>query len=311
MPVIVTVRLASGSRPAIRQVTATASVRQSGSSTAVMLSPAGIGSRSSSNADCWGPALPTVRVKVTVPPGATGSGPAVLVRLTSAAEVMSTDVVAVLSLGSDSSTGAVTAAVLVRAPSGASGATIPVRVTVRVASTGTEAQLQLTWSVTVQLAPPASVTVTASRPSGIESVSSTFGASEGPPLETDSWYWIVCPGMAVAGEAVLIRARLAPRLGSKVATPVLFSRSGSGVTAVTDAAFCSAGVDPVGRVTGTVTVTLSPTSRAGTVQATIPPGAVHVPSVVVTVPTVTPGSSGSAMASPVARDGPLLVTVSW
>src|SRR6266446_2169590 len=285
---------------------------------------AGSGSFIDTLAEAFGPALLTVIVYVSVPPGVSGSGASVLViaRLASARTVVVAMAVLLVRFGSKvvaELTVAVLESVL---PSSAAGLTWTPRVKVAVAPLANEPMVQFTVPVepaagVVQLQ-PAGVgidwnVVSAGSGSFIDTLAEAFG----PALLTVIVYVSVPPGVTGSGESVLVIARLASARTVVVAMAVLLVRFGSKVVAeLTVAVLESVLPSSAAGLTWTprVKVAVAPLANEPMVQFTVPvepaAGVVQLQPAGVGIDwNVVSAGSGSFIVTLAAAFGPALLTV--
>src|SRR3989441_665251 len=284
---------------------------------------AGSGSFIVTLAAAFGPALLTVIVYVSVPPGVTGSGESVLViaRLASARTVVVA--VALLLPVLESAVVELTVAVLVSVlPSAVSGLTWTPRVKVAVAPLANEPMVQFTVPVepaagVVQLQ-PAGVGIDWNVVSaGSGSFIVTLAAAFGPALLTVIVYVSVPPGVTGSGESVLVIARLASARTVVVAMAVLLVRFGSKVVAeLTVAVLESVLPSSAAGLTWTprVKVAVAPLANEPMVQFTVPvepaAGVVQLQPAGVGIDwNVVSAGSGSFIVTLAAAFGPALLTV--
>src|SRR2546425_664210 len=240
---------------------------------------AGSGSFIVTLAAAFGPALLTVIVYVSVPPGVTGSGESVLViaRLASARTVVVAMAVLLVRFGSKvvaELTVAVLESVL---PSSAAGLTWTPRVKVAVAPLANEPMVQFTVPVepaagVVQLQ-PAGVGIDWNVVSaGSGSFIVTLAAAFGPALLTVIVYVSVPPGVTGSGESVLVIARLASARTVVVAVALLLPVLESAVVELTVAVLVSVLPSAVSGLTWTprVKVAVAPLANEPMVQFTVP-----------------------------------------
>src|SRR5882672_9373481 len=239
---------------------------------------AGSGSFIVTLAAAFGPALLTVIVYVSVPPGVTGSGESVLViaRLASARTVVVA--VALLLPVLESAVVELTVAVLVSVlPSAVSGLTWTPRVKVAVAPLANEAMVQFT----VPVEPAAGVVQLQPAGVGIDwnvvcagsgSFIVTLAAAFGPALLTVIVYVSVPPGVTGSGESVLVIARLASARTVVVAVALLLPVLESAVVELTVAVLVSVLPSSAAGLTWTprVKVAVAPLTNEAMVQFTVP-----------------------------------------
>ena len=157
-------------------------------------------------------------------------------------------------------------------------------------------------------APWLGVADTKVRPGGSGSSSVTPVAADGPPLETTSVQVTVPPAIAVPPVFSRVRSAAGPTV--VLAESLSFELSVSAWSPDTTAVLvrvCSASAN--GTATTRSNVSLAPVARSPTSQVTISPAAEHSPAGSEETRLVPAGSVSTAR-TPVASEGPLLVTVS-
>ena len=274
------------------------------------VTPAGSVSVTDTFAASDGPPLTTTSEYVNDPPAVTVGGPSLVIDR-SADAVTAVTAVEVLFARTGSNVADDTDAVLVRVAAwpGAVTVTVTTGAAVPVARPAV-VQVTETLPTFVQVQ-PVPVADTSTTPTGSVSVTVSEAASDGPLFTTTSEYDTDPPATTVAGP-VLVIARSADAVTVVLADELLFAGSGSAVADDTVAVFDS---EPAwaGAVTSTVIVgAVAPVASSGVVQVTDTlPAFVQVQPVPVADANVTPAGSVSVTETPVASEGPLLVTVSW
>jgi hypothetical protein len=148
-------------------------------------------------------------------------------------------------------------------------------------------------------------------PAGTVSVTTAPTAFEGPELRTLSWYDTALPATTGSGVPILVRLRSAAEVRLPVALEELLPDTGSALVVVTDAVLIDVPeVAAALTLPVMVTVTTAPGASVPMSHVTVPPRMQPEPvmAVAVTAVAVIPVGIGSLSATPVAVDGPLLVT---
>ena len=254
----------------------------------------------------WPPALPTCSVYSSWPPAGTCSG-ALLTTEMSADGPTSTGCELVLSDGSLSFSAAVTLAVLRTVVPAVSKPAFAVIVSATVSGLASVPRSQVTvWSCPAH-APFGVAAETNVRPVGRVSVSWVAVAGEGPAFVTVSVYVASPPAATVAGPVLTtLRSAVGPTWRSADAS--LSDGSDSGVGELTWATLvCVPRSIPR---TVIVTLAVAPFARSPTPHVTTPLASVQSGAPGALETNATPAGSVSVIVTPVAVDGPSLVTVS-